>query len=117
MSGSFILLKGNNAILHQVPRPYKLEYIYWYQSLEDSQFILKSFHLQGKAAIGATLLSSLYFPSRILNMVVTKILKTPLIIRVNLKVNTRLLSLKEKMLHCFWGFVLVWVWFCFHKYW
>lgn len=39
-------------------------------------------------------------------MVVTKILKTPLIVRVPHKVNTRLLFLKEKMLHCFWSFCL-----------
>lgn len=58
ISGSFILLKGSNTILHKVTSPYRLKYIYRYQSLKDSQFILRLFHLQGKATIGAALLSS-----------------------------------------------------------
>lgn len=33
ISGSFILLKGSNAILHRVTSPYRLKYIYQYQSL------------------------------------------------------------------------------------
>lgn len=50
-------------------------------------------------------------------MVDTKILKTPLIVRVSHKVNTRLLFLKEKNVTLFLEFFfLVWVWFCLHKY-
>lgn len=50
-------------------------------------------------------------------MVDTKILKTPLIVRVSHKVNTRLLFLKEKKCYIVFGFFfLVWVWFCLHKY-
>lgn len=33
ISGSFILLKGSNTILHKVTSPYRLKYIYQYQSL------------------------------------------------------------------------------------